>query len=85
MDSKEEDMMENPSPDGALHTSHEQNGEQIKRETSPDASHLEEAKNAHLSKEHKAYLVQRHGTYDLNPLPSMDPADPLNWPNWKVR
>lgn len=38
-----------------------------------------------LSEPHKAYLVERHGTLDLDPLPSMDPADPYNWPLWKVR
>ncbi|OOF95566.1 hypothetical protein ASPCADRAFT_170308 [Aspergillus carbonarius ITEM 5010] len=33
-----------------------------------------------LSEPHKAYLLQRHGTLDLDPVPSMDPADPYNWP-----
>jgi hypothetical protein len=37
-----------------------------------------------LSFEHSSYLVERHGTTDLNPLPSQDPSDPLNWPAWKV-
>lgn len=32
-----------------------------------------------LSTEHKAYLLKRHGTIDLAPLPSMDPNDPYNW------
>ncbi|KAH2981158.1 MFS multidrug transporter [Aspergillus fumigatus Z5] len=36
-----------------------------------------------LSEPHRAYLLQRHGTLDLEPLPSMDPADPYNWPLWK--
>ncbi|RLL93220.1 hypothetical protein CFD26_101575 [Aspergillus turcosus] len=36
-----------------------------------------------LSEPHRAYLLQRHGTLDLDPLPSMDPADPYNWPLWK--
>ena len=30
------------------------------------------------------YLLQRHGTLELNPKPSADPEDPLNWPSWKV-
>lgn len=38
----------------------------------------------HLSEELKQYLLQRHGTIDLDPLPSMYDADPLNWPKWKV-
>lgn len=29
------------------------------------------------------YLLQRHGTLELEPLPSGDPADPYNWPQWK--
>ena len=37
-----------------------------------------------LSQQHQAYLLQRHGTIDLDPIPSMDPADPYNWPQWKV-
>lgn len=37
-----------------------------------------------LSEQHQAYLLQRHGTLDLDPVPSMDPADPYNWPQWKV-
>ncbi|KAL4989579.1 major facilitator superfamily domain-containing protein [Aspergillus falconensis] len=36
-----------------------------------------------LSEQHQAYLLQRHGTLDLDPVPSMDPADPYNWPLWK--
>lgn len=37
-----------------------------------------------LSEPHKAYLIERHGTLELDPIPSMDPADPYNWPSWKV-
>ena len=37
-----------------------------------------------LTLEHEAYLVQRHGTADLQPLPSMDPNNPYNWLSWKV-
>lgn len=37
-----------------------------------------------LAPGHREYLLQRHGTVDLIPLPCQDPADPLNWPNWKV-
>ncbi|KAJ0414458.1 major facilitator superfamily domain-containing protein [Aspergillus carlsbadensis] len=36
-----------------------------------------------LSEQHQAYLIERHGTLDLDPIPSMDPADPYNWPLWK--
>ena len=37
-----------------------------------------------LSRAHLEYLVERHGTSALDPVPSMDPADPLNLPTWKV-
>ncbi|KAL4891469.1 MFS multidrug transporter [Aspergillus ambiguus] len=36
-----------------------------------------------LSDQHRAYLMQRHGTLNLDPIPSMHPGDPLNWPLWK--
>ncbi|KAK6199902.1 major facilitator superfamily multidrug-resistance protein [Scheffersomyces amazonensis] len=36
-----------------------------------------------LSQEHHDYLIRRHGTVELDPLPSSDPLDPLNWPDWK--
>ena len=48
---------------------------------SPD---VENGISEDLSPEHRDYLLARHGTTDLNPLPTMDPADPLNWPSWKV-
>lgn len=37
-----------------------------------------------LSKSHRDYLMERHGTLELDPIPSLDPADPYNWPSWKV-
>lgn len=39
---------------------------------------------AFLSESHKLYLIERHGTVDLDPIPTMDSADPYNWPSWKV-
>ncbi|KAJ6089289.1 hypothetical protein N7467_004505 [Penicillium canescens] len=38
---------------------------------------------AHLSEEHRQYLLVRHGTLDLDPLPDMNDADPYNWPRWR--
>jgi MFS family permease len=32
---------------------------------------------------HREYLLSRHGTVDLIPVPSSSPEDPLNWPIWK--
>ncbi|KUJ07822.1 MFS general substrate transporter [Mollisia scopiformis] len=37
-----------------------------------------------LSNEHRQYLLGRHGTYDLDPIPDMGEADPYNWPQWKA-
>lgn len=37
-----------------------------------------------LSPEHREYLMQRHGTLELNPMPGYGDADPYNWPQWKV-
>lgn len=36
-----------------------------------------------LTADHHDFLMERHGSVQLDPLPSSDPADPLNWPNWK--
>ncbi|KAB8298136.1 hypothetical protein EYC80_001892 [Monilinia laxa] len=38
---------------------------------------------AALSEEHRQYLLSRHGTLDLDPLPSPSDADPYNWSNRK--
>ncbi|KAF3761671.1 hypothetical protein M406DRAFT_50469 [Cryphonectria parasitica EP155] len=32
-----------------------------------------------LSEEHRQFLLQRHGTLDLEPIPDMTDADPYNW------
>jgi hypothetical protein len=36
-----------------------------------------------INVQHQEYLIQRHGTFELGPLPSSDPQDPLNWPEWR--
>jgi hypothetical protein len=38
-----------------------------------------------LAPEHQEYLMQRHGTLDLDPMPGPGSADPYNWPHWRVR
>lgn len=37
----------------------------------------------HLSEEHRAYLLQRHGTLNLDPIPGHGDADPYNWTSSK--
>jgi hypothetical protein len=39
---------------------------------------------ADLSPEYREFLLQRHGTLELDPIPAFDDADPYNWPAWKV-
>lgn len=39
---------------------------------------------AELAPRHREYLLERHGTLELDPVPAMDDADPYNWPSWKV-
>ncbi|OJJ78810.1 uncharacterized protein ASPGLDRAFT_78014 [Aspergillus glaucus CBS 516.65] len=36
-----------------------------------------------LSPEHRQYLLNRHGTLDIYPIPDFNDADPYNWPSWK--
>lgn len=38
-----------------------------------------------ITQEHHDYLMNRHGTTDLKPVPTMDDLYPYNWPSWKVR
>ena len=49
------------------------------------ALHMEKipSPDSQLTPSHRDYLLSRHGTIDLNPLPSTNPNDPLNWPTWK--
>ena len=39
---------------------------------------------AHLSPEHREYLLNKHGHLDLGPVPDMNDADPYNWSSIKV-
>lgn len=64
-----------------LGASHEKNGSDYAAEET--ATSLSSSATL-LSESHKLYLIERHGTLDLDPIPSTDPADPYNWPLWKV-
>lgn len=61
----------------------------------PSAEHSEDIKEERgayvhpetvdaLSTEHREYLLQRHGTLVLDPIPAMGDADPYNWTSRKV-
>lgn len=45
--------------------------------------HLPHVSGEQLPPDHRDFLLARHGTLQLTPLPSSDPRDPLNWPTWK--
>jgi hypothetical protein len=48
------------------------------------ATYLENSSHqSFISNDTQRYLLQRHGTLELDPLPSISPEDPLNWPRWK--
>jgi hypothetical protein len=48
------------------------------------AATYEESVAARLPKAHRDFLLERHGTLELDPIPGMSAADPYNWPSWKV-
>lgn len=47
-------------------------------------TYYETADLKELSEEHRAYLLKRHGTLELDPIPSFGDADPYNWSITKV-
>lgn len=80
-----EEVIEKSSADGGTDSTVFAKRKSEENDILPDISHLEKTTTAlDISKEHEEYLLARHGTLELDPLPSMDPLDPLNWPNWKV-
>ena len=52
--------------------------------TKTHATYFEKDEIAALSEQHRNYLLKRHGTLDLDPVPAHGDADPYNWPAWKV-
>jgi hypothetical protein len=67
-----------------------------KRDQAGDKDHIEalepfgtratyiDSRHPGLSPEHREYLLRRHGSLDLDPLPGYGDADPYNWSRWKV-
>ncbi|WPH00812.1 MFS general substrate transporter [Acrodontium crateriforme] len=49
-------------------------------ELGPVQTNIESEEIAALSSEHRNYLLKRHGTLALDPVPDMHDADPYNWP-----
>lgn len=52
--------------------------------TTTQATYIEPSHVDELSAEHRAYLLQRHGTLELDPIPGHGDADPYNWSTSKV-
>ncbi|KAL1304083.1 hypothetical protein AAFC00_000518 [Neodothiora populina] len=52
-------------------------------ELGPKATYINTGAAAGLPQEHRDYLLARHGTLDLDPVPDMGDQDPYNWPTWK--
>ncbi|KAK3295238.1 major facilitator superfamily domain-containing protein [Chaetomium fimeti] len=48
-----------------------------------NVEHSEPTQLHALTAEHREYLLQRHGTLDLEPVPDMTDTDPYNWPKSK--
>jgi MFS family permease len=46
-------------------------------------TYIEKDEVTQLPPEHRDYLMRRHGTLDLDPVPGYGNADPYNWPVWK--
>lgn len=52
-------------------------------ELGPKATYINTGAAAGISQDHRDYLLARHGTLDLDPLPDFGDQDPYNWPKWK--
>lgn len=84
--------MENSSPDNSVHhVVSKGNGSMYEQDRKMQAD-LEKSKThatylgddvVELSPAHREYLIARHGTDQLDPIPYPDDADPYNWPTWK--
>ena len=48
-------------------------------QTDTHATYYQPEHVANLSEAHRNYLVQRHGTLNLDPVPAFGNADPYNW------
>ena len=47
-------------------------------------THLGTDETESLTEEHRQYLIQRHGSFELDPMPDASDADPYNWSASKV-
>lgn len=47
------------------------------------SGYVEEVETAAVPQDVASYVLERHGTLELEPMPTNDPKDPLNWPETK--
>ncbi|RAL15240.1 putative MFS transporter [Aspergillus homomorphus CBS 101889] len=78
-----EDVRPSTSPKTHEETHIEKDSSEYFEKVEENPSSYAEIAAATLSQSHKDYLIQRHGTLDLDPIPSPSAADPYNWPLWK--
>ncbi|OGM48086.1 MFS multidrug transporter [Aspergillus bombycis] len=71
-----------PSPDSKDLSSLEKENSECIEEAEVSPSQFDDVLYS-LSPSHREYLFKRHGTLDLEPMPSASDADPYNWPTWK--
>ena len=58
-------------------------GQEYVEALGPAHTHINREEIDSLPPQHREYLLARHGTLDLEPIPDMSDADPYNWPHWK--
>ncbi|KAE8365360.1 major facilitator superfamily domain-containing protein [Aspergillus caelatus] len=71
-----------PSPDSKDLSSLEKEDSECIEKAEVSSSQIDDISSS-LSPSHREYLFKRHGTLDLDPMPSASDADPYNWPTWK--
>ena len=73
-----------PGSDDQLDRMKTQNDNMDDVELGPKATYINTGETAGLSQDHRDYLIARHGTLELDPVPDFGDQDPYNWPKWKV-
>ncbi|KAH9842222.1 MFS general substrate transporter [Teratosphaeria destructans] len=58
----------------------EKRHEQYIETLGPVLTHIDNPEVQALTQEHRDYLIQCHGTLEMDPIPDMSDADPYNWP-----
>ncbi|KAI5962521.1 uncharacterized protein KGF55_003597 [Candida pseudojiufengensis] len=59
------------------------NSSSVENVEKTSTNYIDDEEEPEISEEHKQYLIKKHGTYNLIPLPTMDDNNPLNWSNYQ--